>query len=413
MPLYTYKAKDLDGRDYEGVLEAESEDALISSLHKQGKIILSIAPERRIPKKGDLIGKAISVSIFQPKVKNADIVLFATQLSTLVEAGLPLLKALNTLALETENPALRHIISNVSLNVEEGMSLSEALSRHPVFSNLFIGMVRAGEISGRLNKTLKDLATYLENMENIKRKIRSAITYPSFLVVFSMIVLSILILKVVPAFQNVYAKFKAKLPLPTQILIQVSNAFRDNFFFIISGLAVIVLLIYILLRTEQGKLLRDRIVIKIPIFGIIIQKAILSRFSRTLGILVGSGIPFLDAMRLVAITSNNKVIERAIDRSTIDIEGGSTIADALEKTGEFPRMLISMIGSGEEVGALEGMLQKAADFYDQQVGASVTGLTAILEPILIVFLGGIIGMILLAMYLPVFTLGKAIAAGGG
>lgn len=411
--MYSYRAKDIEGRDYEGILEAESEDALIASLHKQGKIIISIAPERKVPKGRDTIGKGIALSIFQPKVKSSDIVLFATQLSTLVEAGLPLLKALNTLAFETDNPTFRQILSNVSLNVEEGMSLSDALARHRIFSNLFIGMVRAGEISGRLNKTLKDLATYLENMENIKRKVRSAITYPSFLVVFSIIVLSILILKVVPAFQNVYAKFRAKLPLPTQVLIQVSDAFRDNFFFILLGVAGLGFLIYILLRTDQGRLLKDRLIIKIPIFGLIIHKTILSRFSRTLGILVGSGIPLLDAMRLVAVTSNNSVIERALDRSAIDIGGGSTIADALERTGEFPRMLISMIASGEEVGALEGMLTKAADFYDQQVGASVTGLTAILEPILIVFLGGMIGIILLAMYLPVFTLGKAIAAGGG
>jgi type IV pilus assembly protein PilC len=413
MPIYAYKAKDLEGKYFEGLLEATDEEALIASLHRQGKVILSITHEQKALLGKRTAGRTFSTAVFKPKVKSSDIVLFVTQLSTLIDAGLPLLRALNVLIHETENPTLRQILSDVSLRVEGGRSLSESLAMHPVFTNIFISMVRAGEMSGQLHMTLEQLAIYLDHLEEIKGKIRSAITYPSFLVVFSLIVLSILILKVVPIFEGVYAKYRAKLPAPTQFIMQVSDIFRENLLPILVGGAIIIGLTIVFLGTDKGKAIKDRVLIKIPLLGIVIYKTILSRFARTLGILVGSGIPFIEAMRLVALASNNKVIESALNRSASDIEGGSTIAEALEKTGLFPRMLTSLISSGEEVGALEKMLAKAAGFYDRQVDAGISGLMALLEPVLIVFLGGIVGLILLAMYLPVFTLGRAISAGGG
>lgn len=405
MPIFAYRVRDPDGRDSEGWLEADSEDAIIRLLHQQGKVVLSVerreAPRRRA-------GGELALSLLEPKVKSHELVLFATQLSAMVDAGLPLLRSLNVLTQETENLRLRRILSDVSLRVESGNSFSQALSEHKTFSNLFVSLVRAGELSGRLNETLRQLAGYMESVEALRRQVRNALTYPAFLFGFSMLVVAILVVWLIPAFSKVYEKFKAKIPAPTLLLMDMSHSLRENAVLILGVAAAAGFAIWLFLRTERGRYLWDLMLLKLPVLGPILLRSSLARFSRTLGVLVGSGIPFLEALELVTLATDDRVLRRALMDASVAIQRGTTIASALEGTAVFPRMLVSMIASGEEVGALHQMLMKAADFYDQQVGSGIKGLLSLLEPVMILFLGGMIGGILLTMYLPVFTLGRAI-----
>jgi len=405
MPVFAYRVRDPDGRDSEGWLEADNEDAIIRLLHQQGKVILSVerreAPRQRA-------GGELALRLLEPKVKSHELVLFATQLSAMVDAGLPLLRSLNVLTQETENLRLRRILTDVSLRVESGNSFSQALSYHRVFSNLFVSLVRAGEISGRLNETLRQLSGYMESVDALRRQVRNALTYPAFLFGFSMLVVVILLVWLIPAFSKVYEKFKAKIPAPTLLLMDISHYLRENALVILLVAVLLALGIWIFIRTERGRYLWDLMLLKLPMVGPILLRSSLARFCRTLGVLVGSGISFLEALDLVTLATENRVLRRALTDASAAIQRGTTIASALEGTGVFPRMLVSMIASGEEVGALHQMLMKAADFYDQQVGSGIKGLLSLLEPVMILFLGGMIGGILLTMYLPVFTLGRAI-----
>ncbi len=405
MPVFAYRVRDPDGRDSEGWLEADNEDSVIRLLHQQGKVILSV--ERRDAPRQGARGE-LALRLLEPKVKSHELVLFVTQLSAMVDAGLPLLRSLNVLTQETENLRLRRILTDVSLKVESGNSFSQALSYHKTFSNLFVSLVRAGEISGRLNETLRQLAGYMESVEALRRQVRNALTYPAFLFGFSMLVVVILVVWLIPAFSKVYEKFKAKIPGPTLLLMDVSHFLREHALLILAVAAALGVAIWLFVRTERGRYLWDLIQLKIPVVGPILLRSSLARFSRTLGVLVGSGIPFLEALELVTLATDDRVLRRALMDASVAIQRGTTIASALEATAVFPRMLVSMIASGEEVGALHQMLMKAADFYDQQVGTGIKGLLSLLEPVMILFLGGMIGGILLTMYLPVFTLGRAI-----
>lgn len=405
MPIFAYRVREADGRDAEGWLEADNEDSIIRLLHQQGKVILSV--ERREATR-QRAGGELALRLLEPKVKSHELVLFATQLSAMVDAGLPLLRSLNVLTQETENLRLRRILMDVSLRVESGNSFSQALSYHKTFSNLFVSLVRAGEISGRLNETLRQLAGYMESVEALRRQVRNALTYPAFLFGFSMLVVVILVVWLIPAFSKVYEKFKAKIPGPTLLLMDISHFLRENAMLILVVVAALGFAIWLFLRTERGRYLWDLMLLKLPVVGPILLRSSLARFSRTLGVLVGSGIPFLEALELVTLATDDRVLKRALMNASVAIQRGSTIATALEGTAVFPRMLVSMIASGEEVGALHQMLVKAADFYDQQVGSGIKGLLSLLEPVMILFLGGVIGGILLTMYLPVFTLGRAI-----
>ncbi len=405
MPIFAYRVRDPDGRDSEGWLEADNEDAIIRLLHQQGKVILSVE-RREVPRQR--AGGELALRLLEPKVKSHELVLFATQLSAMVDAGLPLLRSLNVLTQETENLRLRRILTDVSLRVESGNSFSQALSYHKTFSNLFVSLVRAGEISGRLNETLRQLAGYMESVEALRRQVRNALTYPAFLFGFSMLVVVILVVWLIPAFSKVYEKFKAKIPGPTLLLMDISHSLRENAVLILVAAAALGFAIWLFLRTERGRYLWDLMLLKLPVVGPILLRSSLARFSRTLGVLVGSGISFLEALELVTLATDDRVLRRALTDASVAIQRGTTIASALEGTAVFPRMLVSMIASGEEVGALHQMLMKAADFYDQQVGSGIKGLLSLLEPVMILFLGGMIGGILLTMYLPVFTLGRAI-----
>jgi type IV pilus assembly protein PilC len=405
MPTFAYRVKEPDGRDAKGWVEAESEQALVQILHQQGKVILSVQ-RQEAPRRGG--GGDLALKMVEPRVKTLELMVFATQLSAMVDAGLPLLRSLGVLTHETENLRLRRILMDVSLRVEAGSSFHMALTHHPVFGNLFVSLVKAGEMTGKLNETLRQLAQYLERMEDIRKKVRTALTYPAFLLSFSFMIMLILVVWLIPAFAKVYDKFKAKIPGPTLFLMDMSAALRSHAAEILLLALVLGVALWIGSRTEQGRYLTDRVLLRLPVVGPVVMRSALARFSRTLGVLVGSGVPFLEAMDLVTVATDNQVIRRSLADASVQIQGGVTIAQALERTGVFPRMLISMVASGEEVGALHLMLTKAAEFYDQQVDASIKGLLALLEPVMILFLGGVIGGILFAMYLPVFTLGRAI-----
>lgn len=405
MPAFAYRVRDPDGRETRGWMEAESEDSLIELLHRQGRVILWM--EREDSPRGKPPGD-LALRLVEPRVRPHELMLVATQLSAMVDAGLPLLRSLQVLAQETENLRLRRVLTDVCLRVEAGSSLSQALSHHPLFGNLFVSLARAGEISGRLADTLRQLAHYLERVDELRRRVRSALTYPVFLMSFSALVLLVLVIWLIPAFSKVYDKFKAKIPGPTMWLMEASQLLRSHILEAAAVLLILGFVVWLGMRTERGRYLKDRFLLSAPLVGPILFRSTLARLCRTLGVLVGSGIPFLEALELASQATDHRVARKALREAIVAVEGGSLIAKAFQETGFFPRMLLSMLATGEEVGGLHPMLIKAADFYDQQVDASVKGFMSLLEPMMILLLGGVIGGILFAMYLPVFTLGRAI-----
>lgn len=410
MPLYSYTAKRKDGRNVRGDLEAMSELEVIETLHRRDLTVLDIVEKKRVPEKG--LGSRFSMSapLFGGGVKHDEVFLFASQMSAMVESGLPLLRCLTSFGNEVENPRFKSVIDSVNIDVEEGSTFFDALSKHPkVFSKLFVNMVKAGEASGRLDQTLAQLASYLERTVNLRRKVKAALTYPLFLIGFTAFAVIILVAKVVPVFQKIYTGARVSLPAPTRILIASSVAIRDYYWLLLLIAAGIGLLIYAGLQTEGGRFFWDKHKLRIPILGPLMRKYSLTKFTRTLGVLINSGIPILGALDLVAETADNRMLERAIRGSSMSIEQGSGFAEALaERRNVFPEMVVQMSATGEESGTLDNMVSKVANFYEQQIEASITTLTSLIEPILVIFIGTLVGGILLSIFLPIFKMGRAI-----
>ncbi len=409
MPRYSYTAKRSDGKNVRGDLEAISELEVIETLHGRSLTVLDIAEKKRAPEKGREGRLSMRTPIFGTGVKHDEILLFVSQMSAMVESGLPLLRCLTSFGNEVENPQFKGVMDSVSIDVEEGSTFFDALSKHPkVFSKLFINMVKAGEVSGRLDQTLAQLASYLERSANLRRKVKAALTYPVFLIGFTAFAIIILVAKVVPVFQKIYAGAKVNLPAPTRILIASSVAIRDYYWLLLLIAAGIGLFIYLQLRTERGRYFWDKHKLRIPILGPLMRKFSLTKFTRTLGVLINSGVPILAALDLVAETADNKMLEVAISESATSIEQGSGFAEALaERRNVFPEMVIQMSTTGEESGTLDKMLSKVANFYEQQIEASITTLTSLIEPILVIFIGAVVGGILLSIFLPIFKMGRA------
>jgi type IV pilus assembly protein PilC len=409
MPIYAYTAKRESGENLTGYLEAADENQLLEMLHQRNLIALSFREERvgRASQEGR---PSLGMTVFQPRIKLDDILLFASQLSAMVEAGLPLLRCLQGFVREIENRHFRGIIETVGNEVEEGSTLHDALAKHPrAFSSLFVNMVRAGEISGRLDQTLNQLTHYLERMANLRRKLISAITYPTFLIVFTIGAVLFLVVKVVPVFQKIYGGFGAKLPGPTRVLLTASSTLRENGLYILVGAVVAAIVLTLTLRRGQGRYTFDRYKLKIPLFGSLLRKYALVKFTRTLGVLINSGVPILASLDLVAETTGNRFFEQAIRESSTSIERGRSFAESMAERREvFPEMVVQMASTGEESGTLDRMLGKVADFYEQQIESTIAALTSLLEPILIVVIGGIIGSILLSIFLPIFRMGRVI-----
>jgi type IV pilus assembly protein PilC len=351
-----------------------------------------------------LAGLPLIGSLFG-RVRLKDVALFSRQFATMISAGLPLVQCLRALAAEAERERFRDIIQRVATDVEAGVTLSEALARHPkAFDTMYVSLVSVGETGGVLDTVLGRLSTYLEKSVALRRKVRMAMIYPSVVVFVAIVVVAFILTFVIPVFAGVYEKAKVPLPALTQFVIFVSDILRRFAPFVILGLVGLAFAVRAYYRTASGKLLIDRTLLKVPVFGPLVRKIAVTRFARTLSLLVGAGVPILDALAITAKTAGNQVIENAIMAARASITAGQTVAGPLRESGVFPAMVVQMISVGEQTGALEVMLGKIADFYDEEIDATVEGLTSLLEPLLIVVLGVVVGGIVIAMYLPIFKL---------
>ncbi len=395
MPNFQYVAKDAQGRNVTAILEAKDKTTLVDILRKRGLIIISIEEAK------GKAGKAVAVT----KVKMDDVVVFARQLATLVDSGIPLVQALDVLAEQIEKSGFKTVVSGLRDGIETGSSLSEALAHHPkIFSLLFVNMVRAGESSGMLDDILERLADYLEKTNALQGKVKSAFIYPALIITMAILITSILIFKVVPTFKGIFDSLGGELPMITQVLIAFSDFATHSTAYLLGGIFLVGFIFNRYICTEKGKMQLDKTMLNLPVVGILLRKVAIARFARTLSTLVKSGVPILNSLEIVARTSGNKVIEIAIDQVRTNIREGENIAEPLSRSGVFPPMVTRMIGVGEQTGELEKMLSKIADFYEDQVDTAVSGLTSLIEPIIIIFLGVVVGGIVAAMFLPIFKI---------
>jgi type IV pilus assembly protein PilC len=399
MPSYTYLAREAGtGREIRNSLDAISEQAAIASLLNKNLLVVSI--QEKIGKKGKTAGGSVPL---------ADLVVFTRQLATMLDAGLAMVQSLQALAEQTSNKVMRDVIKDICSRVEGGDSFSQALLKHPkVFNRLFVCMVDAGEKGGLLAEILSRLATFLENTARLRKKVKSAMMYPTVVTFVAITITIFLLIKVVPVFGEIFSGFGAKLPAPTQFLIDLSDWLKRNLFYLLpaGGLMVYGWLAYI--KTKQGREFWDRTRIKLPIFGHIAHKICLARFTRTLASLVRSGVPILEVLGIVANTCGNVVMEKAIRVAMTDIEKGDGISNALSKHPVFPTMIIRMMSAGEQTGKIDSMLERIADFLDEEIETTLAGLTSLIEPLLIVFLGVVVGGIVICMFLPIFKMSEII-----
>ncbi len=396
---YAYRVRTKEGRVVEGKMEADGESVVASRLRSQGFIPVQISKERKVSAKTEL-------HIFPEKVKLRDLAIFSRQFAVMINSGLSLLRALNILAEQTENATLAKTIGDLREDVERGGSLSAAMSKHPkVYNNLFIAMVRAGETGGQLDTVLMKVADGFESDYKLRQTIKSAMTYPVVVAGIAFLLVTIMLLFVVPTFAGMFDSLGGTLPLPTQILLTISQQAKILVPLFIIG-AIIGRVIYKRSRaaSANARLRTDKIKLKIPIFGDLVQKISLSRFTRTLALLLRAGVPVLQALDIVADSTGNEVVARAALDVKESVRQGESVAAPLERHAIFPPMVVQMISVGEDTGALDAMLDKIADFYDQEVQATTESLTSLIEPIMIAVLGGIVGSMVIALYMPMFKI---------
>ena len=404
MPVFTYKAKTSAGLVMQGTVDAGEQRGAVEKLRAQKLVVLEIAEKSDGPL--DKI-KAFIASQKKGKVTSKDLVLFSRQLSTLVGAGVPIVQSLGILENQAENPAFKNVLAAVKADIEAGLSISDALKKHPeAFPEIYTSMIKAGELGGILDTILERLTVFMENSEQLKAKVKSAMMYPAIVLTICATVTCGLMVFVIPTFKNIFASFGAELPLPTQILIDISDTMK-HFWYILIGIPFAGWKAFeAFYKTDKGHRLVDNYTLKAPIFGILLKKVAVARFTRTLGTLIKSGVPIMQALETVAQTAGNVVIAEAVMLTRESIREGGHLSDPLKKSGIFPSMVTSMISVGEETGALDIMLSKIADFYDQEVDTAVKGLTSLIEPIVIVVMGVVIGSIVVAMFMPMFGLGE-------
>jgi type IV pilus assembly protein PilC len=410
MPAFAYKAIDKKGNEMSGIVDAENETLAIAEVKHLGYFPLKIyestkRSERRAKKKKRGISE-----FYIGGVKNKELVIFTRQLATLIDAGLPLLRSMNILHAQLKPSKLRDTIEEMTDDIQAGTTFSEALAKHPkVFDRLYVNMVRAGEIGGMLEVVLNRLADYAEKRQALKRRVRGAMIYPIAVMIIAAGVVGFLMVRVVPVFAEIYADFGGTLPGPTQLLVNASNFMVTSWWLILVYISGTLIFFKILFKIPQVQRIRDRVVLKIPLISGLVVKIAVARFSRTLGTLIASGVPILQALKIVKETIGNVVIQQAIDQVHDSIREGETIAAPLEEAKVFPPMVVNMIDVGEETGSLDAMLMKVADTYDAEVEAAVNALLTMMEPMIIVFLGFVVGYIVVALYLPIFMLGDAIS----
>jgi type IV pilus assembly protein PilC len=401
MPIYKWEGKTAKGVIKKGEMEAPGEAAIRIHLRQQNIIPTKISAK----------GKEITISLpfLKKKVKQRSVAIFTRQLATMIDAGLPLVQSLEVLSSQQESKVFKDIIREIREDVEGGSTFAGALKKHPLtFNELYTNLVVAGEEGGILDTILNRLAAYIEKAEALKKKVKSALVYPTTIVAVAVIVVIILMVFVIPVFETMFQSAGQSLPLPTVMVLTMSKMIKKYIVFLVPALILLVFLFRRYYKTESGKAVIDRLLLRVPVFGPLFRKIAVARFSRTLGTLVSSGVPILDGLNIVSRTAGNRAIEIAIMNARASIREGETIAEPLGRSGHFPPMVIQMIAVGESTGALDSMLSKIAEFYEDEVDVAVANLTSLLEPLLMVFLGVVIGGVVIAMYLPIFNMANAV-----
>ncbi len=400
MPIYKWEGKTAKGVVKKGEMEAPSEAAIRIHLRQQNIIPTGISSK----------AKEITIPLlYKKKVQQRAVAVFTRQLATMIDAGLPLVQSLEVLSQQQETTLFKNIIREIREDVEGGSTFAGALKKHPVtFNELYTNLVVAGEEGGILDTILGRLATYIEKAEALKKKVKSALIYPATIVTVAVAVVIILMIFVIPVFETMFSGAGQSLPLPTVIVLGMSRMVKKYIIFIIPALILLVILFKRYYKTDSGRAVVDRLLLRLPVFGPLFRKIAVARFSRTLGTLVSSGVPILDGLSIVSRTSGNRAIETAIMNARASIREGETIAEPLGRSSLFPPMVIQMIAVGESTGALDSMLSKIAEFYEDEVDVAVSNLTALLEPLLMIFLGIVIGGVVIAMYLPIFNMASAV-----
>lgn len=405
MTMFKWEGLNAQGKKVSGEIEAKTAQAVFNVLKAQK---ISVNP-KSIREKGKGMEMEIKLPGFKPKVKGKDVVIFTRQLATMIDAGLPLVQALDIQAKGTDNKAFKKVLNAVRESIESGETLAAGMAKHPeVFDDLFVNMITAGESGGILDIILERLALQLEKGMKLQREVKTAMIYPSVVISAAVIVTCVLLIFVIPTFAELFQDFGSALPLPTQIVINISNFMLSNWFFIFGGAGGAFGSLMRFSKTERGKETLHPIALKIPVFGDIIRKVAVARFTRTLGTMISSGVPILEALLICAKTSGNKVVQRDVMNARVSISEGQSMIVPLSESTVFPSMVISMIGVGEQTGQLDAMLNKIADFYEDEVDTAVHAMKQLIEPIMILVLGVIIGGLIVAMYLPIFKLGSIV-----
>ena len=402
MPTFAYTARETaSGREIRNTVDAATEQAAIAALLNRNLLVVEI--REKMAKRGQTRGG---------RVQLADLVVFTRQLATMIDAGIAIVQSLQALADQTTNKVMRDTVKDICSRVEAGESFSEALVRHPKsFNRLYVAMVGAGEKGGLLSEILARLATYLENTERLRKKVKTALMYPTVVTVVAIVITIFLLVKVIPTFKEVYMGFGAKLPGPTEFMIDLSEILQKYLLYMIVGLGLAVWGWLYYIKTKQGREFWDTQRIKLPVFGAIAHKICLARFTRTLASLVRSGVPILEVLQIVSQTVGNVVMEKSVKSAAADIERGEGIAAALGKYPVFPTMIIRMLSAGEQTGNIDNMLERVADFLDEEIETTLSGLMSLIEPLLIVFLGIVIGGMVICMFLPIFNLANIVNGG--
>lgn len=403
MAKFSWEGKTRAGQAQKGEMEAPNADAVAVQLRRQG-----IQPGK-IKESGKGLSMELKLPGFAPKITTKDLVVFTRQFATMIDAGLPLVQCLDILSRQQENATFKKILVDTKESVESGSTFAEALRKHPkAFDELYVNLVAAGEVGGILDTILNRLAAYIEKALKLKKQVKSAMTYPTTIIGIAVVVISVILIFVIPAFEKMFADFGGALPAPTQIVINLSNFIQDYILLIIGVIFGTVAGLKKLYKTPKGREKMDQIALRLPIMGVLIRKVAVAKFTRTLGTMISSGVPILDGLDIVAKTAGNKVVEKAIYKVRQSISEGKTIAEPMEKSGVFPPMVCQMIAVGEQSGSIDTMLNKIADFYDDEVDDAVANLTAMMEPLLMLFLGTTVGGLVVAMYLPIFKLAGAV-----
>jgi type IV pilus assembly protein PilC len=397
MPVYVWEGKNRNNIVQKGEMEASSQDVVRSNLGK-----LRITPTKIKNKPKDLFE---NVAFLQPKVTQKDVILFCRQFSTMIDAGLPIIQCMDILHSQQENATFKKMLKSIKDQVESGSTLADSLKKYPSqFDDLFVNMVAAGEAGGILDTILRRLSAYMEKSAKLKSQVKGAMTYPIVTMVIAVAVVAIILVFVIPVFQEMFADMGGTLPTPTLIVVAMSEFVKSKIHWIIIGLIIFIYAFKKYYKTEKGRRMVDATVLRLPVFGILIRKVAVAKFTRTMGTMLSSGVAILEALDIVAKTAGNKSVEKAIYSVRSGISEGRTMADPLAESGVFPPMVCQMISVGESTGALDAMLQKIADFYEEEVDQAVDNLTALIEPFMLVFLGVVIGGLVISMYLPVFKM---------